>query len=211
MYFPIGTGLCAPNTCAKIQLILLCAPNVLVKACVFSSWGPRPPFLAPLASSAFGSSGPCTCYYPPSMFATLGAFSPPGALRRPLTLGPIAFNDVLPEKNKVVIALNSWYVSGSEALVTPADWLRYPKWGHDPPFGNHCCRSWILEFHSRTSLLNSNTLALSVGSQINNYGPTVMIVSRSSDTLSCKPRCIRVVQKIPTFEIYRGYRRFPCY
>ena len=39
MSYPTGKlPHCSPNACAEIRRILLCAPNVLVKACVFSNW-----------------------------------------------------------------------------------------------------------------------------------------------------------------------------
>ena len=30
------------------------------------------------------------------------------------------------------------YDASMYAFVTPAEWLCYPKWGQEPPFGNHC-------------------------------------------------------------------------
>ena len=51
-------------------------------------------------------------------------------------------DNVLGEKNKNFPSAK-FVITASEALVTPTDCFHYPKWGHDPPFGNHCSRKMI--------------------------------------------------------------------
>ena len=45
--------------------------------------------------------------------------------------------------------LQKMYNYDTSAFITPAEWLRYPRWGHEPPFGNHCLITSGLKSFSR--------------------------------------------------------------
>ena len=80
-----------------------------------------PPFWAPLASSAFGTTGPCTCYYPPyiSHFGG-GAFSPRHSAP-PRTLETVSYTMFTWASSK----LTGISFSENSTHLTPFTWAFY--------------------------------------------------------------------------------------